>query len=193
MTGLTTSTPIGAVALEPLDLARHLDLLHAWVTHPRSAFWQMQGATVDDVRTEYAAIEADPHHAALIGTVDGVPAFLVEHYDPAHSDLAGHLVNADGYVGMHVLVAPPADDAAPVRGYTDAVFAAVMADLFTDPDVTRVVVEPDVRNDAIRAKNVAAGFVELHPIELPSKTAMLSTCSREAFAASRLGGAHVVR
>jgi len=193
MTLTSTASAIGTIALEPLDLARHLDLLHAWVTHPRSAFWQMQGATVDDVRTEYAAIEADPHHTALIGTVDDVPAFLVEHYDPAHSELAGHLVHAEGYVGMHVLVAPPADGAAPVRGYTDAVFAAVMTDLFADPAVTRVVVEPDVRNDAIRAKNVAAGFVELHAIELPTKTAMLSTCSRDAFVASRLGGAHVVR
>lgn len=175
------------IGFEPLDLNRHLDLLHAWVTHPRSVYWEMQSASRDDVRAEYTAIAADPHHEALLGTVDGEPAFLVERYDPAHSDLAGHLVNTDGYVGMHVLVAPPADGAETVSGFTDAVFAAVMTWLFEDPAVTRVVVEPDARNTAIRAKNVAAGFVELHEVELPTKTAMLSTCSREAFAASRLG------
>ncbi|RYJ04299.1 MAG: GNAT family N-acetyltransferase, partial [Actinomycetales bacterium] len=85
----------------------------------------------------------------------------------------------------------------PVSGHTDTIFAAVMAWLFEDPEVTRVVVEPDARNKAIRAKNVAAGFVELHEIELATKTAMLSTCSREAFAASPLvvkqsGGSHAL-
>ena len=175
------------IGVETLDLDRHLDLLHAWVTHPRSVYWEMQDASLEDVRSEYAAIAENPHHEALLGTVDGEPAFLVERYDPAHSELAGHLVNTDGYIGMHVLVAPPADGAETVSGWTDAVFAAVMAFLFADPDVTRVVVEPDVRNEAIRAKNVAAGFVELHEVELPTKTAVLSTCSREAFAASRLG------
>ncbi|GAA1742650.1 GNAT family N-acetyltransferase [Aeromicrobium alkaliterrae] len=179
------------VRFEPLDLDRHLELLHAWVTHPRSVYWEMQGASVDDVRAEYAKIAADPHHHALIGTVDGTPAFLMEHYDPAHSELAGHLVHTEGYVGMHVLVAPPADGAEPVPGFTDVVFAAVMQHLFDDPDVTRVVVEPDARNEAIRAKNVAAGFVELGEVALSTKTAMLSTCGREAFAASRLGGRHV--
>ncbi|WP_229054525.1 GNAT family N-acetyltransferase [Aeromicrobium sp. Leaf350] len=186
---------VGDIGFEPLDLDRHLELLHAWVTHPRSVYWEMQDATPDDVRAEYARIAADPHHHALLGTVDGRPAFLMEHYDPAHSELAGHLVHSDGYVGMHVLVAPREDDAEPVPGFTDAVFAAVMHRLFDDPPVTRVVVEPDARNEAIRAKNVAAGFVELGEIDLPTKTAMLSTCSREAFAHSRLGavrgGAHV--
>ncbi|MEG9227440.1 GNAT family N-acetyltransferase [Aeromicrobium sp. Sec7.5] len=177
----------GAIGLEPLDLDRHLELLHAWVTHPRSVYWQMQDASLEDVHAEYAAIAANPHHEARIGTVDGAPAFLVERYDPAHSELAGHLAPTDGDVGMHVLVAPLATGAEPVAGHTDAIFAAVMAWLFEDPAVTRVVVEPDARNEAIRAKNVAAGFVELQEIELPTKTAMLSTCSREAFAASSLG------
>ncbi len=174
------------IGFEPLDLDRHLDLLHTWVTHPRSVYWQMQGASREDVRAEYAAIASNPHHEALLGTVDGAPAFLVERYDPARSELAGHLVRTEGYVGMHVLVAPLADGAQSVSGHTDTIFAAVMAWLFEDPAVTRVVVEPDARNEAIRAKNVAAGFVELHEVELPTKTAMLSTCSREAFASSPL-------
>lgn len=192
-----TASAVGVIGFEPLDLDRHLELLHAWVTHPRSVYWQMQGASVDDVRAEYAAIAANPHHEALLGTVGGAPAFLVERYDPAHSELADHLVDSEGYVGMHVLVAPIAEGAEPVSGHTDAIFAAVMAWLFEDPEVARVVVEPDARNEAIRAKNVAAGFVELREIELATKTAMLSTCSREAFAASPLrieqsGGAHAL-
>ncbi|WP_278257665.1 GNAT family N-acetyltransferase [Nocardioides convexus] len=59
---------------------------------------------------------------------------------------------------MHVLVAPP--EGQPVPGLTTAVFDAVMAFCFADPAVRRVVVEPDVRNAPIRAKNLAAGFTE---------------------------------
>ncbi|MBM7517276.1 GNAT family N-acetyltransferase [Nocardioides nitrophenolicus] len=172
------------ITLEPLDVARDLDLLHAWVTHPRSVYWMMQGASRDDVCAEYAAIVADPHHHAWLGRVDGRPAFLAETYDPAHSPLAGLPELADGDLGMHLLVAPPTGE--PEPGFTSRVFAAVLAHCFADPAVRRVVVEPDVRNDAIRAKNVAAGFVELREIPLGGKTAMLSTCTRESWRAAAI-------
>lgn len=178
----------------PLDLVQHLDLLHAWVTHPRSVYWQMQDATREDVRSEYERIAADPHHTAWLGTVDDEPAFLAEHYDPALSEygvseLASHHEMRPGDVGMHVLVAPTDT---PRHGFTDAVFAAVLRHLFADPTVERVVVEPDVRNEAIRAKNVSAGFIEVREVPLSTKTAMLSTCTREDFLASPIGGAHAL-
>lgn len=171
--------------IEPLDLERDLTLLHAWVTHPRSVYWMMQDASVDDVGKEYAGIAADPHHEAFLGRVDARPAFLVETYDPARSPLSGVPELRAGDLGMHVLVAPPDGDAEP--GFTTVVFHAVMEHCFADPAVRRVVVEPDVRNAAIRAKNVAAGFRELRAVELPDKTAMLSACTRQDFiAASRV-------
>ncbi len=56
----------------------------------------------------------------------------------------------------------------------------------------RVVVEPDARNEAIHAKNAAAGFRVLGEAEVPmgdgTKTALVSTCTRTDFAASRLAG-----
>ncbi|QSR24356.1 siderophore synthetase [Nocardioides aromaticivorans] len=173
------------ITIEPLDLSRDVELLHAWVTHPRSAFWMMQDASLDDVRTEYAAIAADPHHDAFLGRIGGRPAFLVETYDPAHATGMGDLPELrPGDLGMHVLVAPP--EGAPVPGLTTAVFDAVMAFCFADPAVERVVVEPDVRNHAIRAKNLAAGFTELREIPLPGKTAMLSVCPRADWNAPEL-------
>lgn len=173
------------ITIEPLDLSRDLDLLHAWVTHPRSAFWMMQDASAEHVRAEYDAIAANPHHDAFLGRVGGRPAFLVETYDPAHASGMGELPELrPGDLGMHVLVAPP--EGAPVRGLTTAVFDAVMAFCFADPSVERVVVEPDVRNDAIRAKNVAAGFTELREIPMPGKTAMLSVCPRADWNAPEL-------
>ncbi|WP_311210784.1 MULTISPECIES: GNAT family N-acetyltransferase [unclassified Aeromicrobium] len=179
--------------LEPLDVDRHAPLLHAWVTHPRSVFWMMQGASVDDVRREYADIVASPHHDAWLGRVGpedrAHPAFLAETYDPAHSPLVGHHDTQPGDLGMHVLVAPTET---PVHGFTAAVFAAVMRHCFTLPGhggdgTRRVVVEPDARNTAIHDLNARAGFVAEREVDLPDKRALLSACTREQFEASELG------
>jgi len=172
------------LTIEPLDLDTHVALLHQWVSHPRSAFWGMVEATLAEVAAEYSRIAAEPHHHAHLGRADGVPQFLVETYDPRHSELSGLPDLAEGDVGMHVLVAPPVT---PRPGFTRQVFRTVMTLCFQDDSVRRVVVEPDVRNDRIARLNAAAGFVVARHITLPTKTAALSFCTREAFAASSLG------
>ncbi|WP_433826665.1 GNAT family N-acetyltransferase [Actinoplanes sp. CA-015351] len=165
--------------LVPLDLDRDLDLLHAWVTHPRSHYWGLQGATPARVREEYQKIADNPHHHAWLGYGDdGVPLFLAETYEPAHSELASFYDVRPGDIGMHVLVAPPTGRRA---GLTSAVFRAVMDFCFADSKIDRVVVEPDVRNEAIARKNAEAGFVEERHIELHDKTARLSFCTRAAY------------
>jgi siderophore synthetase component len=171
------------LTLEPLDLERDLSLLHAWVTHPRSVYWQMQGASVEDVASEYRLIDDDPHHHAWLGRADGEPAFLAETYDPAHSELAGLPELRQGDVGMHVLVAPTDT---PVHGFTRAVFSAVLDHCFADPDVRRVAVEPDVRNDRIRALNREFGFRELRTVTLRTKEAVLSVRARRHVEQSHL-------
>ncbi|MEV6298929.1 GNAT family N-acetyltransferase [Actinoplanes sp. NPDC051861] len=165
--------------LVPLDLDRDLDLLHAWVTHPRSHYWGMQGATVDRVRSEYQGIADNPHHHAWLGhDEDGSPLFLAETYEPAHSELARHYDVRPGDIGMHVLVAPPTSKRS---GVTSAVMRAVMDFCFADSRVERVVVEPDVRNEAIARKNAEVGFVEERHVQLHDKVARLSFCTRVAY------------
>lgn len=165
--------------LVPLDLDRDLDLLHAWVTHPRSHFWGLQGATPEQVRAEYQKIADNPHHHAWLGADDdGTPLFLAETYDPAHSELAEHYDVQPGDIGMHVLVAPPER---PRSGTTSAVMRAVMDFCFADPRVRRVVVEPDVRNEAIARKNAEVGFVAERHVPLRDKVARLSFCTRVAY------------
>jgi siderophore synthetase component/RimJ/RimL family protein N-acetyltransferase len=178
-------TGIGRITIEPVDVDRDGDVLHAWVTHPRSVFWGMQDASPQDVWDAYAAIVADPHHDAWLGRVDGVPAFLAETYDPEHSELAGRYEWRLGDIGMHVLVAPTDR---PRSGFTSAVFRAVMELCLDDPRRQRVVVEPDVRNERIQALNAAAGFEVLGEVQLSDKVAALSVCTRESFEASVIAG-----
>jgi RimJ/RimL family protein N-acetyltransferase len=82
---------------------------------------------------------------------------------------------------MHFLT-PPADT--PVHGFTRSVITAVVARLFEDPAVTRVVVEPDVANTAVHALNEAVGFVPERTIRKPEKEALLSFCTRDQFLAA---------
>ena len=171
------------MTLEPVQLPRDLGRLHAWVTHPKAVYWEMQEATLQDVATEYALIADNPHHDAWLGRVDGEPAFLAETYDPRHSELAGLPELCPGDLGMHVLVAPTD---APVPGFTRAVFRQVMEHCFADPGVRRVVVEPDVRNTRIALLNKAAGFEVARTVRLDHKEAALSFCTRAAWEESDL-------
>ena len=183
MSAAVRQTRTTQLRLVPLVVARDVYLVHEWVTHPRSVYWGMQDAGVDDVAAAYAEICVSEHHDAFLGLADGLPQFLVERYDPRHSEL-GDLPEIDeGDVGMHVLVAPTDD---PQHGFTRDVMRSVMRFCFADPAVSRVVVEPDTRNEAIAALNEAAGFVVLREVELPTKTAALSVATRESFACSDL-------
>ncbi|QSB12806.1 acetyltransferase [Natronosporangium hydrolyticum] len=182
-TGYHRTSPLGEMTIEPLDATAEAEQLHAWITHPRAVFWGMPTADIPTVQREYQRIEADPHHHAWLGRLANIPLFLAESYDPAHSELAGHYPVQAGDVGMHVLVAPPDR---PRHGLTSAVMRTVMEFLFADPRHQRVVVEPDVRNTAIAAKNAAAGFVVAGEIRLSDKVARLSFCTRSDYAASSL-------
>ncbi|MGW1540403.1 GNAT family N-acetyltransferase [Streptomyces sp. NPDC002309] len=173
---------IQTLTLRPLDPLRDAELLHGWVTHPKAAFWMMQDARLQDVEREYMRIAAHEHHHAHIGLHDGVPAFLMESYDPRHVELVGLYEPEPGDVGMHFLVAPTDR---PVHGFTRAVITAVMEELFSDPATRRVVVEPDVSNKAVHALNEAVGFVPAREIDKPEKRALLSFCTREQFMAAR--------
>ena len=49
------------------------------------------------------------------------------------------------------------------------------------PNADRIVVEPDVRNTAVHAKNAEVGFERVADVQLPDKRAAFSVCTRDAF------------
>lgn len=173
---------LGAFTTRPVDPAADAPLLHRWLADPKSVFWLMRRASVDEVAAAYARIAAHPHHDAFLGLYQGTPAFLVERYDPARVELAGRYPARPGDVGMHFLTAP-AD--APIPGFTLAVLITVMDLLFADPAASRAVVEPDVRNTAVHRLNAAVGFRVEGVLELPGKSALLSTCTHAQYYEAR--------
>ncbi|MGJ7907727.1 GNAT family N-acetyltransferase [Actinopolyspora sp. H202] len=180
-----TDERLGEFAVRPVSADEDTQLLHGWLTHPKSAFWLMLDAQPAEVREQFSTIEATPGNDAFVGLHNGVPSFLIERYDPARSELAGLYPVRPGDVGMHFLAAPTG---MPVHGFTRAVLTTVMDMLFTDPATGRVVVEPDVNNTSVHALNAEVGFEVIDTVSLPEKKALLSICTRDDYLASRNAG-----
>lgn len=181
-TVFTRTDALGTFTVRSVDPLDDAEMLHGWVTHPKSAFYLLQDATQEDVRREFTGIAENEHHDAFIGLLDGVPRFLIERYNPAHVELRGLYEVEPGDVGMHFLCAPTDT---PIHGFTLAVITTVMEMLFDDPATRRVVVEPDIDNKAVHTLNVAVGFRTERTITKPEKTAYLSMCTRDQFLAAR--------
>lgn len=169
---------IGCFDFYPLHAA-HMPLIRQWVSAPRARFWGMQDHTPEQIDAVYLSQIASPHCQPYLLYCNGQPACLLESYDPAHDELGRFYAVQPGDRGMHFLVAPAAG--APVHGFTRAVLHAILQFLFSQPQVSRVVVEPDVNNDKIHPLNRAAGFRYLHTVTLPCKTAWFAVCEHHDY------------
>lgn len=172
----------GTFTLRRLEPDADGECIHDWVNRPYARYWGMQNTTVEEVRTAYREILAADHSTAWLGFHEGRPAFVLETYRAAGDRIADYYDVQPGDHGMHILVGPPRER---IPGFTRHVFTVILEFLFSDPAVERIVVEPDVNNDAIHRLNLDAGFVYDRHIELPEKTAALAFCTRERFAATR--------
>lgn len=158
-----------------LDPAGDAPLVHSWVRDERAGFWGMTDHSEDDVREIYGFVDSlDTHHAYLLA-VDGTPVALLQTYEPAEDPVSEVYPVADGDLGIHLLLAP-AD--APEPGFTERFIAAVGAVVLRNPDVRRVVVEPDAANSRALGRAGRTGF-ELGPeVDLEHKRARLAFLDR---------------
>lgn len=163
----------GLLTVEPVDPDRDAAVVQSWLAHPASSWWEMGDLDVDGVRDYLTGVQADPAQAAWLGRRDGEPCFLAETYDPSAVLLTDVWAAEPGDVGMHLLVAPvPAGGR--VHGLTSAVMRAVVEHCRDALGARRIVVEPDVRNTAVQAKNAEVGFRALRAVDVDGKRALLS-------------------
>ncbi|WP_200831851.1 GNAT family N-acetyltransferase [Aquimarina sp. AU474] len=168
----------GEIQIRAFDLKNDHKTIHSWVNKPYARYWGMQEFTVEQVEQEYRKIENNEHHHVCMGTLNHVPIFLIEYYDPNQDSIADHYKVLTGDVGMHILVAPVEKK---VSKFTWKVFATTMDFLFKNPEVKRIVVEPDVANEKIHVLNTKAGFVYQKEIQLSHKKAHLAICTRKDY------------
>lgn len=178
----------GTVRVLPLDPAADAPLLHRWVSEERSVFWGMNGLTVQRVAEIYAHMDTlDTHHAYLV-LKDGVPAALLQTYEP-EADRVGECYPVEpGDIGVHLLLAP-AGAGSSRSGWTSALVGVLTAYVLLGLDRQRVVVDPDVDNEKAVARFLKQGFtagprvvlpeIDLPDVYLPEKKAQLAFLTRE--------------
>jgi siderophore synthetase component/RimJ/RimL family protein N-acetyltransferase len=171
----------GAFEIRELVPEHDVPVFHPWFDLEYASYWDMADKTRQEVLAFYKAQQASSHEWAWVGTQHGQICFLLECYDPQHHDIARHYQVEPGDIGMHFFVAPATEQR---HGYTLDVMRHVMHYLFNQVGARRVVVEPDSRNDKVRALNRKAGFAEVGVIALKTKQAMLSIATRPAFDAT---------
>ncbi|AKN69002.1 hypothetical protein QR97_03505 [Streptomyces sp. PBH53] len=177
----------GTVRIRPLDPEGDADLIHAWVSDERAAFWGMNGLTRAQVAEIYAHMATlETHHAHLV-TKDGEPAALFQTYEPA-ADRVGECYDVrPGDLGVHLLLAPAGPDG-PHPGWTAALLKAITTYALRVLDRRRIVIDPDVRNTKAIARFERQGFrrgpavvlpeVDLPDVYLPEKHAQLAFLDR---------------
>ncbi len=168
----------GTINLLRIDLDTDIKIIHKWVTKPYASYWGMQDKSIEEVRSEYTKLVARASYDVFIGWYKGKPIFLMEKYKASSDRISKYYNTQSTDYGMHILVAPPEHK---ISGFTWHVFTTVLEYFFCQPDVERVVVEPDIRNKKIHKLNKKAGFQYQKEIELPEKIAALAFCEKQDF------------
>lgn len=173
-----------AVGYRPLDLDRDMPTIHTWIGRDYARHWGMQDQTLVQARAAYAELVSRPDQDIRIGHLAGwdQPLCLLECYLPTHDVLADHYDALESDRGLHLLVAP--HDARPtgMHGLAYHLLRAACEYLFLDPEAQRIVVEPDLRNEAMHILCRQVGFDLSHIVHLPDKTALMMMLTREALA-----------
>ncbi|MGW7523624.1 GNAT family N-acetyltransferase [Streptomyces sp. NPDC054783] len=177
----------GTVRVRPLDPASDADVVHGWASEERAVFWGMNGLTRAQVAEIYAHLAGlDTHHAHLV-TKDGLPAALLQTYEPAADRVGECYAVRAGDLGVHVLLGPAGPDG-PRPGWTSALLTVMTTYSLRALDRHRLVVDPDVRNTGAIARFERQGFVrgpavvlpevDLPDVYLPEKHAQLAFLER---------------
>jgi hypothetical protein len=179
----------GTVRILPLDARADAGVVHGWVSEPRAGFWGMNGLTEEQVREVYEGLAAYDTHHAYLAVHDGEPVGLLQTYEP-EADRVGEAYEVEpGDIGVHVLLAP-AGEGGERPGWSSSLLAVFASYVLVGLDRSRVVVDPDERNERAIARFARQGFergpvvvlpeVDLPEVYLPAKRARLAFLRRES-------------
>jgi RimJ/RimL family protein N-acetyltransferase len=158
-------------------------LLHDWLHRPHVAPWWGADRDIDETRAYLARQRSSDHLVPWIVShtpPDGPPQPFgyVETYRPADDPLANWFPVRTTDRGWHVLVGPPDVVGS---GVPRLMGRAVLAWLLSEPEIDRVICEPNELNGRMLAYCKALGYEPIAAVDLPTKRALILECTREAF------------
>lgn len=169
--------PMGVFALRAVA-PNDTDLIVRWMNDPDvDKFWELAGPRERTVE-HLAGQRSSVHSAAFVGVLDGVPMSYWELYWADLDPLAAHYPSRAYDGGIHLLFGPSNSRG---RGLGAVLLADVAGRVLgVDPRVSRVVAEPDVRNERSVRAFERAGFRRDSEVDLPDKRAALMIKDRES-------------
>lgn len=183
--GWLLPTPFGRFDLDQLRPLKDLAVLHAWMNDPEvAASWELAGPR-EVLDRHIAAVLSAAHSEPYLGRLDGEPMSYWEIYRADHDVLADHYSARAGDVGIHLLIGPGAYRG---RGIGATLIRAVADWTLSRTASSRVVAEPDLRNQRSIQAFANAGFEPRGVLELPDKQAMLMVYDRTLIPETRRAG-----
>ena len=146
----------------------HLGLLHGWLQQPHvREFWDDGHRTREQVRAHYS--DPDPDNASFVFTLAGLTAGYLQTYRVGSSSEYGQWRSPRGETwGLDLLLGAVADTG---QGHGPQVIRAFIAFWQGQrPHLSRLLIDPDVRNiRAVRAYQ-KAGFSSVGEVSGPTAT-----------------------
>lgn len=155
------------LTVRDLKPSADLDLLCSWLQAERAGFWGMVDKPREEIEEIYTWLQEQPHLAAYIVELGGVPVALFQTWDPEIDELGSHYDRRPGDVGVHLFLA----DTPARKGRTEDVMGFFIENVVSEAGARRIVAEPDATNEASLARLESYGFTRGPVVQLPHKLA----------------------
>lgn len=159
----------------------HVDLLHGWLRAAHVLPWWGVEGPIEATAAYVDAMRALDHQRSWIVSDAAGPFGYVETYVVAGDPLADHYPVQPGDRGLHLMVGEPDRLGTPV---SRALMASVLSGLIAEPEATRVVCEPNVRNERMLRFCASLGAERVAEFPFGKKTAALLAWTPETITAS---------
>lgn len=159
----------------------HVDLLHGWLRadHVRP-WWGVEGS-IEATAAYIDAMRALDHQRSWIVSDARGPFGYVETYVVADDPLADHYAAEPGDRGLHLMVGERDRLGTPV---SRELTVSVLTGLIAEPQATRVLCEPNVRNERMLRFCASLGAERLAEFPFGRKTAALLAWTPDTITAS---------
>lgn len=155
-----------------------VELVHKWMNEEHVyPFWNLN-ISIDRFKNHFQKALADAHQTLYIGMVDGEVMSYWESYWVKGDVLEKFYQAGAQDQGVHLLIGEKDFLGA---GYALPLLRAMVRFQFQHAQTTKVVAEPDIRNEKMIHIFEQCGFTPIAPVTLPDKKALLMFCEREDF------------